>query len=84
MKIYCVNSACAAFSAEAGEKLDKDSAAKLVEGLLKEKRLEKWHKTNIDVFAAKNARLYLAYHGEEIKINIADYALPFLSEYFTE
>jgi len=84
VEIYCVNEYCAAFSTRIEEKIDKNKAQAVVKSLLREKELKNWDVIHIDMFSSGEKMLFLAYPGNQIKISIASYALPFIAEYFTE
>ena len=83
MEIYCINRRCAAFCTEPGEILSITQAEETVKKLLKDSKIDNWPCINIDVFCSDEKMLYLAYPGDELKITIAPYALPFIAEYFT-
>jgi len=84
MKIYCLNESCAAFSAEKGEILCCAEAEKLIRSLITQNNMVQWVGMSVDVFCCEEEYLYVARPLNEIKIRLADYALPFISEYFTE
>lgn len=84
MEIYTVCSRCAAFSIPGSSILSENDAEKLVRYLLKDKLLDQWECIHFDVFTSNDMILYLAYPEKAMKIRLADYALPFLGEYFTE
>ena len=84
MEIYCINERCAAFSLASGEKFSREDAEKLVKSLISSKNIENWDTIHIDMFACGCRRLYIAYPDARLRISIAPYALPYISEYFTE
>ena len=84
MEIYCINERCAAFCIDSTERFSRKDAEELVKSLISTKKLESWETIHIDMFACGCRRLYLAYPDARLKISIAPYALPYISEYFTE
>lgn len=84
MKVYAVNRKCVAFSMSRNAVINKSEAEFLVKRMLKQHGLLAWKHIRIDMFAFNDIALYLAYPDNRIEISIADYALPYIIDYFTE
>ncbi len=84
MEIYAVCSQYMAFSVSTKNLLNEDESEKFIRELLRKNMLSQWKNIHIDVFANEDTALYIAYPEPGIEIRLADYALPFIKEYFTE
>ena len=84
MVIYVLCEKYAAFSPDCGAELGIDEAEKLLRKLLDDRNITPWKRIHIDVYGIPGQSLYIAYPEAEMKIRLAEYALPFIEEYFTE
>ncbi len=84
MNICLINDRYIVFSVESEKTMDKFEAEAVVRSLLHDKGLPYWKKIHIDMFSSRESILYIAYPEVVLSFSLADYALPFLKEYFTE
>lgn len=84
MKIICLTSSCVAFTAEKNEYISENDAKALIDAEFEKRSIKKWSKINVDFFCCGGEKLYIARPEMRLEIRLAEYALPFLTEYFTE
>lgn len=64
------------------EPIDPDSARALVREARRSGGLDGWDSMSLSIFSGRGGLLVLAAPENSIHITLADYALPFLEEYF--
>lgn len=84
MEILAIAESYAAVLLDNGNPLCANQAETMILQLLKKEGMPLWDGMYIDEFCASNNVLLLARPKKYTGIRIADYALPFLKDYFTE
>jgi len=67
-----------------GENITTQQAEQAVRHALSVCGYRPWENMSIEIFEGPELSLLIASHRPEPEVHIADYALPFINEYFTE
>lgn len=79
-----VNNSYVVLYLDSSEVINENTAEALVREMLASRHLAQWDKMYIDLFSSPRSTLLLARPERNIKVRLAEYALPFFGEYFTE
>ncbi len=83
MEVHVICNEYMIFTSPADELINGKALNKLVHKIQKESSMTPWENICAEIYCCCKENLYFIY-PDEPKIYLADYALPFLKEYFTD